>query len=231
MPVVVGDANVNLPPIDLQPGGRINGRIVFDGSSQPTAEDRRQATVGLARADGTHGMGAPVVRMGRDTFTTSTFMPGRYVLRVGNPSDRWSIRAVTMAGRDITGLPVDVGVSDVIDVTVTLSDRATTIEGTVTMPSGQLESDVQVVVFPADRQRWTDYGGEGRTASTMPVTKGGTFSVQVLPGDYFVLATTTDLGDRWRAPAILSRLSAFAQRINVQAGQRASLSIRAQDVR
>ena len=88
---------------------------------------------------------------------------------------------------------------------------------------------LKILLFPTDRQLWTDYGSESRRIRRMTASQGGD-EISVPPGDYFVLATAGDLGSDWQDPETLGRLSVSADRISLRAGDQQTLNVRTRPI-
>ncbi len=92
VPVTVGDGNIPDVAIALVPGGRVSGRVEFDGGAErPTPERLNQISVTLVRLEQTGNLPIeqtgnwpiPAGRVETDgTFRTASVPPGRYLLRV-----------------------------------------------------------------------------------------------------------------------------------------------------
>jgi hypothetical protein len=106
-----------------------------------------------------------------------------------------------------------------------VTDRQSTISGTVTDADGRPRLDVAVVVFPRDSRYWLR--GSRRIVTTRPDTSGG-YEFQGLPGGEYLLASVAerppdDLSDaQW-----LSRLMTAAVHLAVVDGQRQVQDLRA----
>ena len=75
---------------------------------------------------------------------------------------------------------------------MTLTADSTTLSGTVTDRSGAPIEDAVVLVFPAEREQWTDYGPAPARIRALNINNIGAFTVTGLPaGDYLVAALPT----------------------------------------
>ena len=113
-------------------------------------------------------------------------------------------------GRDVSVAPLDLA-SDVHNAVVTFTDRRTSLRGTA-------PRNVLIAAFPTDSRLWIDNGASPRRIISMETGPGGTFVIDLPPGDYFVAATTDDLRQVWRERGMLSRLAAGADRVTLREG-------------
>jgi hypothetical protein len=162
-------------------------------------------------------------------FNVANVMPGRFViggpLALGPTSDtiNWVLRSVTIEGRDVTDLPVDIIDSAPKDVVVTYSDQWQELSGRLQSSSGAPVSDVTIVVFPEDKPYW--FQGTRRIVAARPDTEGrfvvsGRGPATLPPGRY-LLATVGDLArDEQFDPAFLSSLLPGTIPIVLQPGDR-----------
>jgi hypothetical protein len=236
-PVSVTEGHVRGIALDLRPGVRVSGRAEFEGTAtHPTAAEWRAIYVALDPAGGQmfkaaggyeQGLGARFSDDGRVMLPSA--WPGRYVVRVEPPPPGWTVKSVTVAGRDVadTALALE---QDVDDLVVTFTDRATRLTGTVQGPSGQADVETSVLLFPADPARWVDYGRSTRRLRLIPTTAGA-FSTSVPPeGEYLLIALPASHLDQWQDPAFLKRAAALADRVTLREGQPTSHALRTRSV-
>jgi hypothetical protein len=165
------------------------------------------------------------------TFRTIGLPPGRYVIRLGATTAPWRLRSVRLGGRDVTELPIEMEGDDVADVVVTLTDRPpASLTGTVRRPGGEADADAVVLLFPADRQLWTNLGPTSLRTKSARVGPGGAYSIPGLPdGDYFVLAGNEDLLAEWLQPKMLEALSGRATRVVIGEAERKTQDLTRRD--
>lgn len=227
MPVTVGATDISQLEVSLEPGPMVSGRFVFDGPlPHPTDENLRASqAVSLQPAEGgSPWTQNPRIVIGTDgRFGVTDLMPGRYVFKKNLGG--WSLRSVTVNGRDVTNTPVDLRAGEKADVVLVFSKRMTFIEGVVAgFKPGE---SLRVVYFPADPRHWIDYGRWSDRIQTSSATSDGTFTIYLPPGDYFFLATASDLGGTWQEAGNLRRLSGFAERVTLTEGDQLKFSLRA----
>jgi len=133
------------------------------------------------------------------------------------------VRSIRVNGIDITDAPLSFGRRDdsLTDVEVTLTNRGAEVSGMAVDPRGQPAAEYTVIVFAADRDRWTTHSRFLKSARSEP---DGTFRVRGLPtGEYFVAAlqrTQIPGGpDAWQDPAFLEAIVPTAARVTLTEGQ------------
>ena len=213
------ELGVSLP---MKEGLRLSGRLQFDGSAAPPAFDR--FAIFVASVDTLNGSrtNAPSGVAADGTFRTVGLSPGPYQLRLSGTVSPWRLKSVRADGRDVTDIPIDVQDADIPDIVITLTDRRPgTLSGTVRTGSGQPDGDATVVVFPADRQFWTNLGPTSQRFKSVPVSSGGAYTVANLPdGEYFVLADRDEALTHWLQVKVLEALALRATRVQVNEGER-----------
>jgi hypothetical protein len=166
----------------------------------------------------------------RGVFAVTRLFPGRYVLGgplfFGATSDSltWALQSVTVDGRDMTDLPLDISAETLPkDVVVTYGDRWQELSGRLQHASGMAAIDYTIVVFPADKAYWI--AGSRRILTTRPGTDGrfrtgGPGPLTLPPGDYLVAAVTDIDRDEQFDPAFLAALVPGAVPVTLGPGER-----------
>jgi hypothetical protein len=177
----------------LQPGGRIAGRVVFDGTSpRPSRPAVWLTPVGLNRtAFGDLGWSGAGTINDDGTFVFDGIMPGRYVVRAADekPMDgpRWSVSSVKQGGQEAADLPITLlPRGDSGDLLITLTDRPTELAVRLLDASGRPTSSERVVAFAVDQRYWWPASRRVQTAIPDP---DGRYAFKDLPaGQYCVAA-------------------------------------------
>jgi hypothetical protein len=133
----------------------------------------------------------------------------------GSPKG-WTFKSAIHQSRDLSETPFDLA-ADLDRVVITFTDRSFTLSGGVT---GAAAGGVTVVLFPTDPARWIDYGRTSRRVASVTASSNGAFSLPAPPaGEYFLAVLPEDDADDWRDPAVLQKIAATADRIQVREGQ------------
>jgi protocatechuate 3,4-dioxygenase beta subunit len=140
--------------VTLSPGAAITGQVVFEqGPPQlPPSQQSFQMRITAVAADpeGNFAMNPPPGVVAPDLTFTMRGLHGELMLRTGGPG--MYLKSVTVAGRDVTDTGYEFKNGD--QVTVTMTTRASTIEGTVTDAGGKPVSDAAILVFSEDKTSW-----------------------------------------------------------------------------
>ena len=167
--MTVGDGDLADIGVTLRPAAMVTGRVEYDGASpKPTPPQLRALPLYFDQAAG-RGPRLTTQISADGTIAPTTVPPGKYFVHlatgVGVPSPMpptpWTVKTVTAGGRDVSDSPLAVEAGD-IDLVVTLTDHAPALTGTVLNTQGMPDATVSVVVFPADRTQWSDYGAYPR---------------------------------------------------------------------
>ena len=225
-PVTVADSAVSGLTVNLRPTFRVAGRIEFLGSKPaPSGVALTESVyISVYPASGQWGF-VPASPGPNGIFATGVTGGSYFVWAEDFPP--WHLKAVIFEGRDISDLAVEIK-GDISAVVIQYSDDVSRISGTVHNAQGATESSASVVVFPADRQRWTGYGSRfPRRARSTGVSAIGTFAFAALPpGDYFVAAIPDALLDTWQDPKVLDALSRSATRVSLAENEKRTVDLK-----
>lgn len=216
----------------------VRGRVTFDDFSAAASVKASTVRVVAQRVDPN---GPALVSIGpnntqvQDDFTFETLAsPEPSLLRATvqnstrGPADViWRLRAVYVRGQDVTDTVVELQPGQALDdVEFAMTTRVQTVSGTVAMPDGSPAKNMTVVVFPADRDRWTmpasRFNGRASTGND------GTYKILSLPpGSYYVLAVANNLSPApdWSDPDVLETSSRTASRFSIAEGGTAVIDL------
>jgi hypothetical protein len=208
--VTVRGQDVDGIELVLRPGATISGQIVIaprSGVRDPRSGDDTARSASLMAAlagvrvraplnDGGSFDDAPQTgQPARDgTFAVHGVMGGTHVLVLEGLPIPWCVENVTYRGQDITdtGLQADSG-QRLSDVSITVTDRATEVSGTVRDAGGRVVPEARVLFAPVPAGLWPLASRRYARAIT---DASGHYSVRGLPiGEYKALAAL-ELGDR-----------------------------------
>ena len=142
----------------------------------------------------------------------------------GPPPVGWLLKSVTFNGNDVTDLPIDLAATGSISgVQVVLTDKQTTLSGTVKTPTGTPTTDYTVVIFP-DRRR--EGAVTSRYVRVVRPDQQGRFETKGLPpGEYFAAAVESlEQGRQWD-PAFRKQVEPSAKRFSLTEGQSSILDL------
>jgi hypothetical protein len=211
---VGGDDLQNLV-VALRPALRVEGRIVARRAmSEPPRSEVPRGVVVFESATGAPDQFA--VETQTEQFATVA-SAGRYIVRP-TAFGGWFIESITLDGKDITERPFDLD-GDATSFVITYTNQPSKVSGSVKDARGSAATDAMVLVFPADSQRWIDYGKSPRMLRAVDVTPAGTYTFDhLVAGEYFIVAIGTSQAEGWRDPEMLKTLSSRAERLSVGAG-------------
>jgi len=210
--------------IALRRGRTISGQVIFD-MQRPPDVTRSKWMVTLQQAPGVqmpmYGP-APQAEVGPDGRFTLTAVPaGLYQLRAGG-----SIKSVMVNGEDILDFPLNFPATrDITDVMMTVTDKFTEIEGTLTDSAGKPVTEYSVVAVTEETRFWTP--GSRRVALMRPAPDGR-YSIRNLPPGTYLLAAVTDIeyGGQYDLDFLKSIVATSSMRVTVTEGGRVSQDLR-----
>jgi len=175
--------------------------------------------------------GGPVPAMGGNTVKDNgTFdmggLAGTRLLRVGNIPKGWSLRAVRLDGADVTdaGIEFKPG-ADVSGIEIELTQKISTITGSVSDGRGQPLKDYTVVIFTDDQQKWML--PLNRWVGSARPDQEGRFKLAGLPaGAYYAIALEYVAAGEWMDPEWLERARPKAVRVTLDEGASPSLELK-----
>jgi protocatechuate 3,4-dioxygenase beta subunit len=183
--VSLGDADITGLVLTTAPGTTVTGQVVFE--QPPPAGQAKGIRVMAGPADLSGGFFGPQpsATVQDDLTFTLKNMFGELLLRVNLPQQGWFVRSVTAGGDDITETGHRFASKD--RVTITVSTRASTLEGTVSDEKGQPVKECSIVMFGDDKATWTQSSMWTKRAGCSQTS--GRFRIMGLrPGRYLILA-------------------------------------------
>jgi hypothetical protein len=228
--------------ITLQPAGVIAGRFVFRGAgAAPPPTDLSRMIVQLSLEGGSGSVSSNGVTMGTSLLSQSSAKvmkdgsfeirgvgPGRFIPRFSVPADAaktWKLRSALAADRDLLDDAIEMGLgTEIRNVTVVFSDVVTELNGTLQSSAGQLTTDYDVILLPADRALWRPKSR--RILSTRPSTDGR-FVFSNVPAGEYVLAAMDDLDPLdLLDPAFLGQIAPSGIKVAIAEGETKTQNIR-----
>ncbi len=215
--------------ITTSPGATISGQVIFDGSSGQKPE-----RIMLTPAD---PFGSSPVRMFDNTQGTID-QDGRFEIKgafgrilfaaagagFGPSPVGWSVKSVTFNGANITETPLDISAigSSVAGIEIVLTDRQTTLSGTVRSPQGPV-TDYAVAIFPETPREGAVNARYVRIAR--PDQQGRFETKGLPPGDYFAVAVESlEQGVQWD-PAFRKQIEPAAKRFRLTEGLTSTIEL------
>ena len=228
--VTVGATPLTDVVLPFRPTTTIRGRILFAEGATPVVPPAR-VFMRAVPANGDPSLGYPMAHASapngtRDfTFEMEGLLGGRYILDVaplGLVSVTSEGRPVPDAGRE-AGFDASRG-RDFDDVVVTLTDKLGRLTGTVRDRNGPVIA--AVLVFPADRDRWTQFGWSPARFRSARSGSDGSYQLTDVPaGDYFVIAVDVAHISSWQNARFLAAAAPLASRLSTTWADKKALDL------
>ena len=171
------------------------------------ADPARMRLVFAALSSLTGRRGDGVRHQPRGASTTRDDLPGRIDAgryRVtASGAGSWILSSVSVQGREALDFPLEVrSGEDIGGVTVTFTDRSTTLDGLLQDAGGQPAASYTVVVFADDNRYRTPMSR--RIQATRPATDGRFSFKNLPPGEYRLAAVIDPEPGQWFDPRVLA---------------------------
>ena len=215
-PLTVGSTDMDVS-VTLGNSATISGTIVFPPSQTqlPDFSNMRVAAPSIDTSIGGQAQG----RVDKDgQFTITGVQAGAHLIRPGGQLRGWTLKAVTVDGRDVTDTAVDLRSGQHLErVEMTLTDRTNEINGTLTGDQGAAITEYTVLAFSTDSTFWRP---QSRHIATARPDQTGKFRIRGLPaGDYYVTTVDPAQQGEWYEPAYLEEHRLGAARVALGEGE------------
>jgi hypothetical protein len=227
------------PPVEreLRYSLTLRGRLVVDGTPGAVdftrlyiyvwrvEDDRLRELIDVGRARDT--LPPPVRPTAEGSFEIPDLAPGAYRIRVNALPRGWVARSAMMAAKDVleTAIEVRSDVTALPELVVTLSNRLTSLSGTLTVEGEAPATSYVVVVFPADRALWQ---APSRRIKSAGVGADGRYNVRGLPaGAYLVAVSAPVKQSELETPSVLETLAKTAVKVTLVDGEETTRDLRA----
>jgi hypothetical protein len=205
----------------------VSGRLEFEGSTRGAPETITSTSVNVEALD-PRDAETRTGRVGADgRFVVSGVPAGRYLILHASSYALWSLKSVTIGGREMLGRALEIA-GDLNNVVLTFTDRPTRLSGQVTDGSG-IDAAAAVVVFPGAGFSLTDVtwnSGSPRFRLVRVGRNGQYLMAGLPPGPYYVAALSDEATDNWVDEAFLTGLSGSATPIQLNDGDQRTLDLR-----
>jgi len=216
-PITLDGSDIDGLAVILSGGATLTGSVIFTPGQSP-APDATQVRITAPSTDLTGFGPQPNARVDKDgRFTLSGVSAGTHLVRSNGNLRGWTLKSVTVGGRDVTDTPIDVRSGQTLsNVTIVFTDKINEISGTITTTTGVPMPDYTVLAFPTDPSLWRP---QARQIATTRPDQTGKYRLRGLPpGEYYV--TTVDPAEQgeWFEPAYLDEHRAGASRLTLGDG-------------
>ena len=226
--LTVGDDDVHDVTVPLLVGSRISGRIEFDGDAAQ-GQALEQVRLSVEASNGVMAPVQPSSTIGiRDdgTFESLGLPPADYFMRLEAAPPGWYLQSVTSGTRDISDAALTLQREDVPNVIVTLTREPPSVDVQVHSDDGRPDDRACVALFPVDPTLWTGYGARPRNVLLARVDEEGRHRfIGPPPGTYWIAALDQRMASEWGDPALFTKLSTVANRIQILAHAHTTASL------
>jgi hypothetical protein len=186
VPLTIAGADLENVMVMTTPGVAITGQVVFEqGPPSPMPAQLRVMAV-MGNPDDMAGLQTPQPALVKpDMSFTIKGLLGEFMLRPAfQIAPNHYLKSVTVGNEDITDKPREFKSND--RVTITLTSRASTVEGNVTDVAGAPSTEAGVILFSEDKAGWRFNSSRVKRS---PVDPSGHFRLAgLLPGRYLIVA-------------------------------------------
>jgi hypothetical protein len=213
----------------LEPGALLDGRLDIENRHRTAAPPPSTLTVRAPLTDGSGFGDALTGGVRRDgTFAIRGLVRGVHHVTVEGLGDQWTVKSVTIRGRDITDQPFDVAGVPLSDVRVTIVDAVSELAGEVRDEQDRPAADVPVLTFAVAPQFWIR---DGRRLRLVRTDDTGRFQLRGLPpGAYLAIASASVSDAKGRVPQNLEQFRASATRLDItETAAKVTVSLRLAD--
>jgi Carboxypeptidase regulatory-like domain len=220
-PLSVSSGDVGNVIVVLQTGGSLAGTIVFQPGATPAPTDLTQVRLAAPSAEPDENTGPnPNPRVNKDgTFTIDGVSVGTHLIRPngGGGLRGWTLKSVTVDGRDVTDIPIAIRSGQRINsVVVTFTDKVNEITGSVTDAQGNAVTEYTVLAFSTNSAVWRP---QSRQIAIARPDQTGMFRIRNLPsGEYYVVTVDPSEPGEWFDPGYLDQHRGGASRVTLGDG-------------
>jgi hypothetical protein len=223
VPLTVGNEDLTGITMVTGKGATVSGTIVAaQGAGTKIPTNGIQITTQSLQPQPTFARPARAEADG--TFVLSNLFGSR-VIRVNGLPQNWMLKAVMVAGVDVSDTPMDFkSTQDYKDAQIILTDRITEVNGKVAGEGTTAALDYTVVIFPDDPMKWT---GPSRYIRSARPDQQGMFKIRSLPPTRY-LAVAVDYLEEGEAndPEFLEEMKAKASTFSLADGETKSVDLK-----
>lgn len=186
LPLTIAGADVENVMVMTTPGVTITGQVVFEQGPPSPMPGQLRVMALIGDPEDRAGLQTPQPALVKPdlTFTIKGLL-GEFMLRPSfQVAPNHYLKSVTVGSEDITDKPREFKAND--RVTITLTSRASTVEGNVTDGAGAPSTEAGVLLFSEDKAGWRFNSSRVKRS---PVDPTGHFRLAgLLPGRYLIVA-------------------------------------------
>lgn len=227
LPVTIGSDDLDNVMLTTAVGAVARGVVqTDDGTAPPFRTDEVQLFASSPEPTMMPMGGAPPKINSDFSFEMAGLFDRRLVRGAIQGPIGWYLKAVYLEGEDITDSGVEFTPGRAYDgLQVVFTQKTTELSGLVTDSRGRPVVDASVVVFPANRERWSFQSRYLRTAR--PDTQGR-YNIKTLPPgeDYMVIVVQNLENGQGGDPEFLTRAREEAKTFTINEGEKKAVDVK-----
>ena len=229
VPITVAGQDLDGIRIVATKGATIKGRVIYEGdqasATGTTSMAPRIMCLVPPAADGPMMMNGPPGGLDEQGQFELTNVYRPCLVRMFPTPPNWALKAVMHDAQDVTDRPLSIKDSETMtDVTVVLTNRVTTVTGSVTDANNRPTKDYVVIVFPEDAEK---IGPQSRFVLTGRADQEGQFKLVGLPpGEYLAAALESIEEGGESDPEFLNQIRSSGHRLRLTEGAPQSISLK-----
>ena len=226
MSVNVAGDDINGMVVVATRGAKASGTVTFASGMKPDGLN----TMRIMPTPTDDNPGPVMTLGGAAVKDNGTFelegLVGNRIFRMMNPPKGWVTKAVHFNGEDVTDKGIDFKPGqDLEGIEIELTNKTTSITGSVKDDQGNALKDYTVVIFPEDQTKWGL--AQNRWTSTARPDQQGQFKINNLPpGAFYAIAVDYVAQGDWSDPEWMARAAKRATRFTLDEGAAKTLDLK-----
>ena len=225
VPLTVGNDDLDNVLVTTSVGGTAHGAILTDDGSAPSF---RADQVQLSATSPEPMLMVPGSTTNKVNDDFSFVLSGLFDRRLirGFVPGGWYLKGVFLDGNDVTDRGIDFVPGRAVEgLEVVFTQKATDLSGLVMDDRNRAVVDASVVIFPANRERWTY---STRFLRTLRPDTQGRYNIKALPPgeDYLIIAVQGLEQGQGGDPEFLARASEEAKPFTLNEGETKSVDVK-----
>jgi Carboxypeptidase regulatory-like domain len=225
LPLTINGADVTDVTVVLTGGATLSGTVAFPSAATSPPDPTQFRITAPATEAGFVGP-QPNARLDKDGHFVLAGVPaGQHLIRSAGNARGWSLKSVTVGGRDVTDVPIELRSGETVgNITIVYTDKVNEITGTVADDRGTPASEYTVLAFSTDASLWR---AQSRQIATARPDQTGQYRIRTLPpGEYYIVTVDPAEQGEWFEPTYLEEHRIGAQRVTLTEGDSKTVDFR-----